>query len=108
MHHEILSIFESGSSEIIKSRFWHILNDCFEKLDPQVFFKNFSPLINHTIKSNSYSFVYSSQYQSFLLKVLQKAQHIQNRNLATDLMEECLKLNLIKRADIVNLSPNLL
>jgi hypothetical protein len=108
MHHEIMSIFEGGSSEVIRNRFWHLLNDSFEKLEPQVFFKNFSPLINHTIKSTGYSFVYSSQYQSFLLKILQKAQHIHNRNLATDLMEECLKLNLIKRADIANLSPNLL
>lgn len=108
MQNEVASIFESGNSELIKNRYWHVLNDCFEKLEPSKFFTHFNPVIILILKLATYDFMYSSQYHSFLLKLLQKSEHIKNRNLPSDLLEECLKLNLIKRADIPNLSPNML
>jgi hypothetical protein len=73
---ELFYIFETGSSEQIKGRFWHILNDCLEKIEPKLFFKTFASNIRQILKMPMYDFMYSSQYQSFLLKVLQKAEHI--------------------------------
>ena len=68
---------------------------------------HFSSIINVVLKSVTYDFMYSSQYQSFLTKILHKAEYIRNRNVVSDLLDECLKLNLIKRGDIPNLSANL-
>lgn len=83
---EINSIFERGSSEQFKNRYWHILNESFEKLEPSRFFANFALLISIILKMATYDFMYSSQYQSFLMKILKKAEHIKNKNIAADLL----------------------
>jgi len=104
MNREVNTIFEDNSSEVVRSRYWHILNDYLEKAEPQRFFDYFTQVINLILKSSTYQFRYSSQYQSFLLKILQKAEFIKNRYVTNDLLDECLKLNLIKREMAQNLN----
>lgn len=104
---EINKIFVGSSSDLIKNRFWHIINDCCDKIESVRFLEVFSTIISNILRSKIYDFKYSSQYQTLLLKLLQKSEFIKSKYLASDLLDECLRLNLIKREHLQNLSQKL-
>lgn len=67
----------------------------------------FSGVINGVLRSNMYDLKFSSQYQTFLIKLLQRADSIKSKYIVNELLEESLKLNLIKREHIATLSAKL-
>ena len=73
MSAETSRIFVDNSSDLIKSRFWHILSDCLEKIETAKFLESFSTIISNILRSRIYDFKFSSQYQSLLLKLLQRS-----------------------------------
>lgn len=107
MAQEMSKIFGDNSSDLLKMKFWHVLNDCMEKMEPSKFLESFSFLISNILKSRIYDFKYSSQYQSLLSKLLPKADLIKSRFMASELLDECLRNNLIKRDQLRNLSQKI-
>lgn len=57
----------------MKSRFWHVLNDCIDKIEAGKFFESFSTIISNILRSKIYDFKFSTQYQSLLLKLIQRS-----------------------------------
>ena len=59
------------------------------------------------LKSNNYDFKYSEQYKSLLEKWLLKSEGVKGKHIAGSILTECLRLNLIKREHLPNLSQKL-
>lgn len=104
---ELNSIPEDSTTDPLKSKFWHILNESADKLEPSRYFDIFSTTIFAMLKSNLHMFKYSEQYKALLEKWLQKSEGIKGKHVAGELLTECLRLNLIKREHLVNLSQKL-
>jgi len=70
---ETNNIFTDNSSDLIKSRYWHILSDCIDKVETGRFLEGFSTIVSNILRSKIYDFKFSTQYQSLLLKLIQKS-----------------------------------
>lgn len=70
---ETNNIFTDNSSDLIKSRYWHILCDCIDKVETGRFLEGFSTIVSNILRSKIYDFKFSTQYQSLLLKLIQKS-----------------------------------
>ena len=54
MNTQIGSIFEDGSSEMIRNRYWYILSELIEKLEPAKFFEQFTSVVVSVLHSTTY------------------------------------------------------
>lgn len=69
--------------------------------------ETFSSVISNILKLNNYDFKFSSQYQSILVKLLQRSEALKGRYVLNDLLNECLRLNLIRRQDLESLGTKI-